>query len=313
MMRGKLHITDLSPASGDDYVRNRQNLRAYPVVEMHDEPVNVFDYAFSMKKAGTLPSRPFDLVLSYGMSFNSWCQEQQMGTSATQLPNGKPIRFSSTIDRQYQYLSKHGLEMQYLFTETLVGQDANVTNICIQPANYITTVAAAMSFPFHVWRVENDGYLQMRMGNQRNPPHHPLVASVTGPGVMQVATHQRSTGHQEIQLDVASVINSTLNNNGEVLCLGSGELRHLPALLSRGDRIVPGAVPITRPNLEVGYFAKRVSGSFAWNGYFDFCINNTLGCPESVVGRACLDNIRMWAASRNVMWRAGVQQSMVRW
>ena len=58
------------------------------------------------------------------------------------------------------------------------------------------------------------------------------MVNVTGPGVKAANTHMVTTQSEEIQIDVQSMILSTLAHGGSVLVLGAGQMRFLAVALS---------------------------------------------------------------------------------
>eukprot|EP00959_Pyramimonas_sp_CCMP1952_P188920 3951523-Pyramimonas_sp.AAC.1 len=79
------------------------------------------------------------------------------------------------------------------------------------------------------------------MGTELAPSGNPIMAAVTGPGSMVASTHLRDTSHHERQLDVQSMIWTTLHANRRVLIVGAGEMRLLPTLAFSYP--LPGGMP----------------------------------------------------------------------
>ena len=68
------------------------------------------------------------------------------------------------------------------------------------------------------------------MGGNMRRTREPLLVNVTGPGAKAALTHMVTTPLEEIQIDVQSMILSTLGNGGSVLVLGAGQMRLLASL-----------------------------------------------------------------------------------
>ena len=70
MMYPGLHITDLTPAAGETYYRNR-SWCVEKGATLHPQPVNLFDYKHMLSKNSDadLPAT-FDLVVCFGLCFN---------------------------------------------------------------------------------------------------------------------------------------------------------------------------------------------------------------------------------------------------
>ena len=107
-MLRNLHITDLTPASGETYVKNRQWC-VDQGAQVYQSPVSLFDYRRMMcKNPDAIVPSAFDLIVCFGNSF------------------ARADGYNSTVSRQYRFLlGSH----QQLFMEALLAQDVNTTQI----------------------------------------------------------------------------------------------------------------------------------------------------------------------------------------
>ena len=145
-------------------------------------------------------------------------------------------------------------------------------------------------------------------GNLRSTPE-PCVVNVTGPGVKAAHTHMVTTPLEEIQIDVQSMILSTLGNGGSVLVLGAGEMRLLATLAHA--KPLEGGMPIIKPTYRFDTsVTKHVRG--AKRTYSNFCLttghaDGTAEHDEFVVGRVNLNRMKLWCDC----WVAGATTSYV--
>ena len=134
------------------------------------------------------------------------------------------------------------------------------------------------------------------MGGQLRRSQEPLVVNVTGPGVKAAHTHMVTTHSEEIQIDVQSMILSTLGHGGSVLVLGAGQMRLLATLASSAP--LEGGMPIIKPKYGLTTsVTKHVEG--AKRTYFSFCLtkghaDGTAEHDEDVVGRVNLKRLKLW-------------------
>ena len=293
-MLRNLHITDLTPASGETYVQNRQWC-VDQGAQVYQSPVSLFDYRRMMcKDPDAIVPSDFDLIVCFGLCLNVF-------GSGNKLSRYKE---NSTVSWQYRFLAKSASDLpgshQQLFMEALLAQNVNTTQILIHQQNHAIVSPAPLSFCFAKVRLYNPPgprNLCMRMGMDLTTSSYPLVCNVSGPGTTDVLTHVRTTSLCEQQLDAHSVILATLEAGGSVLTLGSGELRFIRAL-EHAARFTPGQ-PIRQPG-RVGTYGKRGMG-----GYFTSVCTTPTGTAdhdESVVGRVNLKRVRRWCDSTTTYW-----------
>ena len=108
-MLRNLHITDLTPASGETYVKNRQWCVDQGAT-VYSLPVSLFDYRRMMcKDPDAIVPSAFDLIVCFGRDNFA-----------------RADGYNSTVSRQYRFLlGSH----QQLFMEALLAQDVNTTQI----------------------------------------------------------------------------------------------------------------------------------------------------------------------------------------
>ena len=292
-MLRNLHITDLTPASGETYVKNRQWCVDQGAT-VYSLPVSLFDYRRMMcKDPDAIVPSAFDLIVCFGLCLNVFA-------SGDKLSRGKE---NSTVSRQYRFLAQSASDLgshQQLFMEALLAQNVNTTQILIHQHNHAIVSPAPLSFCFAKVRLYNPAgprNLNMRMGPDLNPSTYPLVCNVSGPGTTDVLTHVRTTRCCEKQLDAHSVILATLAAGGSVLTLGSGELRFIRAL-EHAVPLTPGQ-PIRQPG-HVGSYRKR-----GMDGWFKSVCTRPTGTADhddSVVGRVNLKRVRQWCDVRYSYW-----------
>ena len=116
-----------------------------------------------------------------------------------------------------------------------MGQSFRATHVFCHVASQARGVApCAMSFPSWRSRIYNSvgsgGHLTQLMGHDLAISQEPLMANITGPGAKLAATHIVTTRAEEDQLDVQSMVLTTLSAGGTVLILGAGQMRVLPTL-----------------------------------------------------------------------------------
>ena len=272
-MLRNLHITDLTPASGETYVKNRQWCVDQGAT-VYSLPVSLFDYRRMMcKDPDAIVPSAFDLIVCFGRDNFA-----------------RADGYNSTVSRQYRFLlGSH----QQLFMEALLAQVVNTTQILIHQCKDAIVSPVALSYCS----------AKMRLYNPQGPRNlsivdtRPLVCNVSGPGTIDVLTHVRNTRFCEQQLDVQSVILATLAAGGSVLTLGSGELSFIRTL-EHARWFNPGR-PIRQPG-NVGTYGKRRMG-----GYFDFVCTTPMGTAdhdESVVGRVNLKRVRRWCDITTSYW-----------
>ena len=284
-MLSNLHVTDLTPASGEIYYYNRLWC-AEQGARVHPQPVSLFDYKHMLGDDGP----PFDLIVGFGLCLNVFADE-----GASLCSWGA----NSTVARQYSYLAGSDLTHQQLFNEALLGQCVNSTQILIHQVNHAIVSPVPLSHVFARARLYNpDGprHLSMRMGAKMTESNSPLVCNLSGPGTLDVLTHVVNTEHSEQQLDVQSVILRTLapsrqGTAGKVLVIGAGDLRFLRTL----GHAVPldSGRPVRQPG-HSGVYGKHFKGH---RGYFDYVLTRPFGTAdpdESVVGRVNLQRLRRW-------------------
>ena len=279
-MLRNLHITDLTPASGETYVKNRQWCVDHGAT-VYSLPVSLFDYRRMMcKDPDAIVPSDFDLIVCFGLCLNVFASGDKLRSKE-----------NSTVSRQYRFLA--GGPHQNLFMEALLAQNVNTTQILIHQRNHAIVSPVALSYCS----------AKMRLYNPQGPRNlsivdlWPLVCNVSGPGTIDVLTHVRNTRLCEQQLDVQSVILATLAAGGSVLTLGSGDLRFIRTL-EHAMWFNPGR-PIRQPG-NVGTYGKRDMGS-----YFDSVCTTPMGTAdhdESVVGRINLKRVRRWCDNSNITY-----------
>ena len=288
-MLRNLHITDLTPASGETYYNNRQWC-VEQGAQMHYEPVSLFDYKHMMRKNPDAPAPlSFDLIVCFGLCLNVFASAEQLSTGTK----------NSTVARQYRFLARSESSLashQQLFTEALLGQDVNSTQILIHQINHAIVSPVPVSYCFAKIRLFNPEARRvgMFMGSQMSASTSPLVCNVSGPGTIDALSHVRSTASCEQQLDVQSAILATLRAGGSVLVLGAGDLRFIRTL--QHAAVLDIGRPIRQPSF-VGAFGKKGFG-----GYFDYVLTQPLGTAqpdESTVGRVNLKRVRRWCDNLN--------------
>ena len=299
---GLLHVCDIHPAAGEEYMNNLQWCRDHGVV-VHSKPVNLFDYKHMLGS-----DDDFDLVIGFGLCFGTFCGANNVSRwKKTDLPREPPIRESSVEQRQYSHLWnrwKGAPSVQQTFNEALMGQNLRTTHIMIHESHLVKGLSPhAIHFPTFVARMYNPlgpRHLTQKMGHELVPSGNPMMAAVTGPGSEVASTHLRETFHQERQLDVQSMILTTLNANRRVLIVGAGEMRLLPTLSHSYPR--PGGMPVVTPDIPRKFcIAKKIGGKK--RSYFEYVLteghsNGTAPHDDSVVGRVNLKRLRLWTDCR---------------
>ena len=135
-----LFVTDVWPASGEQYLETRTHLLDRGA-HIHQLPVNVFDYRFTMVKDVDVPQPDqIDLIVGFGMNFLCFGDHGMCSGSSTQ--------------RQYDHLAAGKKQFmhfnhQQIFNEALLGQSLRTTQILIHQDNHafispiLTDVACA--------------------------------------------------------------------------------------------------------------------------------------------------------------------------
>ena len=290
-MLGNLHITDLSPASGEVYWCNRQWC-AERGARLHEGPVSIFDYRHMLAKISSCPlPRTFDLIIGFGLCLGVF-------DGAGRLRGGET---NSSVARQYRFLASGQSSRQQLFSEALMGQSVNTTHVLIHQYNHAHVSPVPMSYPsakIRLYNPEGGRRVHMRMGSKMTDSSAPLVCNVSGPGTLDALTHVRTTPSLEQQLDVQSAIMTTLWAGGSVLVLGCGEMRFL--------RTLDALTHVTgRPIRQPGY--SGAYGKYNLGPYFDFVLTQPVGTAdqdESVVGRVNLKRLRQWVDNGNATYVA---------
>ena len=285
-MLRKLHITDLTPASGETYYYLEQG------AQMHSELVSLFDYRHMMRKNSDAPAPlSFDLIVCFGLCLNVFASAEKLSTGIK----------NSTVARQYRFLARSESSLashQQLFTEALLGQDVNSTQILIHQISHAIVSPVPVSYCFakiRLFNPEGARKVGMFMGSQMSASTSPLVCNVSGPGTIDALSHVRSTVSCEQQLDVQSAILATLRAGGSVLVLGAGDMRFTRTL--QHAAVLDTGRPIRQPSF-VGAFGKKGFG-----GYFDYVLTQpplgTADQDESTVGRVNLKRVRRWCDNLN--------------
>ena len=139
-------------------------------------------------------------------------------------------------------------------------------------------------------------HVHQLMGGALRRSQDPLMVNVTGPGVKAAYTHMVTTHSEEIQIDVQSMILSTLGNGGSVLVLGAGQMRLLATLAHA--KPLEGGMPIIKPTYRFDTsVTKYVQG--AKRTYSNFCLtkghaDGTAENDKFVVGRVKLKRLKLW-------------------
>ena len=171
MMYPGLHITDLTPAAGETYYRNR-SWCVEKEATLHPQPVNLFDYKHMLAKnsEADLPAT-FDLVVCFGLCFNVF------GTAGEHLGSGGT---NSTVSRQYSFLSHGSMSHQQIFNEALMGQDMSATHILIHQTNHAVVSPVPVSYGFAKARMYNpEGGRHVLDGG--SCPEYPTLPNIEGP------------------------------------------------------------------------------------------------------------------------------------
>ena len=182
-----------------------------------------------------------------------------------------------------------------------MGQNLRTTHILIHESHLVKGISPhSINFPGFVGRIYNPldhpRHVTRKMGSELRPSKNPIMAAVTGPGSTVANTHVRTTVHQERQLDVQSMILTTLYANRRVLIIGAGEMRLLPTLSASFP--VPGGKPVVMPDIPRNCcITKRMRGQK--RPYFDYVLtvghsSGTAPHDDSVVGRVNLRRLRLW-------------------
>ena len=284
-MLRNLHITDLSPASGHVYNSNRQWCLDNGAV-VHPMPVSAFDHKHMLRD--TAAPAEFDMIVCFGLCFNTFSNNDWLAKPGT----------NSSVRRQYKCLSS--TPHQQIFNEALFGQSITSTQALIHTAKQASFISPrALNFPVCRGRMYNppgDRHAHQQMGGNMRRTREPLLVNVTGPGAKAALTHMVTTSSGEVQIDVQSMILSTLGNGGSVLVLGAGQMRLLATLA----HAVPleGGMPIIKPTYErTTSVTKYVQG--AKRTYYSFCLtkghaDGTAEHDEEVVGRVNLKRLKLW-------------------
>ena len=209
-----LHVTDLTPASGGAYTANREWCLSRGA-SVHPMPVSAFDYKHQLKGSGA--PQEFDLILCFGLCMGVFGAQDTVAKHSS----------NSTVARQYRFLGS--AYHQQIFNEALMGQSFSATHVLCHVASQARAVApCALNYPSWRSRIYNPAsggrHLTQLMGRELAASREPLVANVTGPGAKLAATHTVTTRWNEDQLDVQSMVLTTLRSGGAVLILGAGRM-----------------------------------------------------------------------------------------
>ena len=220
-----LIVTDLMFPGGEKAPAMRRWLRSQGAT-VPLESVSVYDYLYDMNRAGVFVDR-VDLTITFGFCYSSYnsLATDMVDTDADKSP------YNSSNKRQYRWLPKQN-HLHHL-NESLFGQNAAATNIILGPAYQIDAIKqTCKSFPATVVRLHiphnrnGQPILGIRMGRGcKFSQGHVLMAHVSGPNTDVVNSHMVRTSSGEVQLDLCSLIMSTLRANGTVVSLASGECR----------------------------------------------------------------------------------------
>ena len=308
----RLIVTDLAFPGGERAPVNREWLRSKGAT-VPQQSVSAYDYLSDMNRAGVFVDR-VDLTITFGYcpsSYNSIC-------SGMVDTNPKKSPYNSTNHRQYKWNPSNWL--QHL-NESLIGQDAASTNVIIGPAHQIDSIKQTFkSYPATVVRLyipqseRGQPLFRIRMGSQcKFQDDMILMAHVSGPNGEAVQTHFVKTSSGEIQLDISSLIMTTLRHEGTVVSLASGECRLFDLLKHYFARPkwLKGCwgTPVLSSDANGCWGKKVIHPQFnivPFRGYFDHVMNGpreTAACTPN--GRVNLVSMGEWTQSNRPIWIQG--------
>ena len=284
-MFSNLHVTDFSPASGEVYTANREWCLSRGA-RVHPMPVSAFDYKHQLKGSGA--PEEFDLILCFGLCMGIFDANNSLTKWGA----------NSSVSRQYNFLG--GAPHQQIFNEALMGQSYRATHVLCHVASQARGVSpCAINFPFLRGRAYNPAdtsrHLTQLMGRELEPSREPMVANISGPGARLAATHTVATMWNEYQIDLQSMVLTTLNAGGTVLVLGAGQMRFLPTL--DASTPLPAGLPILKPTYaDTPKVTKRFGTKRTYSSY---CLtrghdDGTADHDDSVVGRVNFRRLRRW-------------------
>ena len=311
-----LIVTDLMFPGGEKAPAMRRWLRSQGAT-VPLESVSAYDYLYDMNRAGVFVDR-VDVTITFGYCYSSYnsLATDMVDTDADKSP------YNSSNKRQYRWLPKQN-HLHHL-NESLFGQNAGATNIILGPAYQIDAVKqTCKSFPATVVRLHiphnrnGQPILGIRMGRGcKFSQGHVLMAHVSGPNTHVVNSHMVRTSSGEVQLDLCSLIMSTLRANGTVISLASGECR-LFELLKHNDAFtaIDKGAPIIARDVG-GYWGKKVIhpqfNTFSFRGFLDHATlgpRDTHACTRT--GRLNLSAVSEWTQNSWLQWiRASASLSM---
>ena len=302
-----LIVTDLMFPGGEKAPAMRRWLRSQGAT-VPLESVSAYDYLYDMNRAGVFVDR-VDVTITFGYCYSSYnsLATDMVDTDADKSP------YNSSNKRQYRWLPKQN-HLHHL-NESLFGQNAGATNIILGPAYQIDAVKqTCKSFPATVVRLHiplhrnGQPILGIRMGRGcKFSQGHVLMAHVSGPNTHVVNSHMVRTSSGEVQLDLCSLITSTLRANGTVISLASGECR-LFELLKHNDAFtaIDKGAPIIAGDVG-GYWGKKVIhpqfNTFPFRGFLDHATlgpRDTHACTRT--GRLNLVAVSEWTQNNWLQW-----------
>ena len=305
-------------------VQNREFLKRHGACVVLPQ-VDAYDYLYGINRAGTY-LKPPDVTITYGMCYSSFKHDGSDMIETNSRHNRDGCTFNSGNARQWKWLPNFN-HMHFLH-ESLSGQDPDACHIMIAPKGQIDQIRPAnTSFPHLIAQLhipftsQGKPIFNLRMGKGCKEDIGRIMCFCSGPMSRNLESHFKRTEFGEIQLDICSVIMSTILKGGTVISLASGECRLFDLLKDNETfkRMIQHArrdlcesdewdarKPMKRKCLD-GIWAKKViHPQFNRNqymGYFDFCQapRETFACTSS--GRLNLDSVALWVQCNQVQYR----------
>ena len=317
-----LVITDFHFPGGKIAVENREFLKKHGACVVLS-PVDAYDFMYGINRAGVYLEP--DLTITYGMCYSSFNHDCSDMIESNPKHSREGCKFNSGNARQWKWLPN--VNHMHFLHEALAGQDSGANHIMIGPKFQIDQIRpVCTSYPNLIVQLHipctPKPIFNLRMGRGCKEDLGKIMCFISGPMSRNLESHFIETEHGEIQLDICSVIMSTLVAGGNVVSLASGECRLFDLLkanatfkrmLQHQFREFAGIdeweerQPFKRNDIGGIWGKKVISPQFKCNqymGYFDFVVNKapreTLACTGN--GRVNLDSVSEWVKNNHVAY-----------
>jgi len=292
----RLVLTDVRLARGVQRFEDNVVICRNKGVTIVQEEVSCFNYMHSLKTCTGMHDRVtqegFDVVVTFGINYGVFHEDGTLDYGGHHGSNAFAKNQYEHLDRQEQQRTEH---------EALLGQDPYTTNIMIHAENHSRYCLSSSSFSYLRCRLFNPMGLQIATGWRNEESRIPLVCTVTGPSLTQVAQYLVTTAHGEEQLDAIALIHDTLRADGSVLGLGVGCLEFWKHVVLATAAPAFGGRGIRRPHSwsTPGRRGKIITEGTAVS-YHGHCVGSD--GTSGVVGRIDYAKVREWVASEKPCW-----------